>query len=158
MLNRDVNKHANMSKSLFINVFVAFILYSCGTNRNGLIPINTVHSVFADSDGLIVGNNIYLNGKLIGKVQDLSLNSEAQILVKMKIDSICSISQNSFVEIASDFLGIKSLEITSKPCENYISNMDTLRSRIKEGYPSIQLEPDTNLDSLFQELLDTTNR
>jgi len=154
----NVSKHYSMSKHLFITAIIVFILAGCSSNRNTVLPIQIIHTVLFEADGLTTGSDIYLDGKLIGEVQDLSMNSEAHILVKMKIDSVCSIDENSFVKIVSDILGTKSLEITSELGKNYISNMDTLKSKKIEEYPSIQLEPDTNLDSLFQELLDTNNR
>jgi len=83
--------------------------------------------------GLSVSNPVSVNGLNVGKVSQVGFlpnDSNARILVKIKLTSDIPIPKNTIAVIKSDFLGVNSIDLKLLPSKEMAKSGDTLNSDV----------------------------
>lgn len=159
----------NLSKEIKAAIFVltTIILFIFGFNylkgSSLLDKQKTLHAVYDEVDGLLVGANVMINGLSIGNVTDLDfLPNSTKIVVTLKVKDKINFSSNSSATIyETGVLG--GLAIAIEPIFQkglVVKSGDTLNSNIRPGLTELinrQIEPLqrklestlTSVDSIF---------
>jgi phospholipid/cholesterol/gamma-HCH transport system substrate-binding protein len=83
--------------------------------------------------GLSVSNPVNINGLNVGKVSYVGFipnDSNARILVKIKLTNNIDIPKNTLAVIKSDLLGVNSIDLKFKPSSSFAKSGDTLNTAI----------------------------
>lgn len=97
-------------------VFLVFMLYMMGRNRNWLGATFTIKAVASNANGLVSGNNVRFKGIDVGTVKSITIADDSTIHIAMIIDSKVKhyIKQNAIVSIGTDgLMGNKLVNINS---------------------------------------------
>ncbi len=83
--------------------------------------------------GLNVSNPVNVNGLNVGKVSYVGFipgDTNARIIVKIKLTNDIAIPKNTLAVIKSDFLGVNSIELKLKPSSQLAKTGDTLNTAL----------------------------
>ncbi len=144
-----------------IFIFIFGFNYLKGTSL--LNQNKTIHSLYDDVEGLVIGANVTINGLNIGKVKIIDFDENYEkIKVTLSIRNDLSFSNNSVAQLyEAGLIGGKAIAIIPKYKENnLIQSGDVLPSAIKPGLTELvnqQIAPLqdkiegllTSADSLF---------
>jgi phospholipid/cholesterol/gamma-HCH transport system substrate-binding protein len=89
--------------------------------------------VYDEVAGLSVSNPVNINGLNVGKVSYVGFipnDSNARILVKIKLTNNIAIPKKSLAVIKSDLLGVNSIDLKFKPSSSFAKSGDTLITAI----------------------------
>lgn len=81
--------------------------------------------------GLNVSNPVNINGLQVGKVSKVNFitnDTNARVLVHIKLTNEINIPSNSIAIIRSDFLGVNKIDITLRPSATMVKTGDTLQT------------------------------
>ena len=99
-------------------LFLIFMLYMIGKNRNLFGSTFTIKAVVRNVNGLVAGNNVRFKGIDVGTVKSITLWNDSSIYVTLTIDNTMKpyIKQNALASISTDgLMGNKLLNINSGP-------------------------------------------
>lgn len=83
--------------------------------------------------GLSVSNPVVINGLNVGKVSAVGFipnDSNARILVKIKLNNDIQVPRNTVAVIKSDLLGVNSIDLKFKPSSKMAKSGDTLKTAV----------------------------
>ncbi len=105
---------------------IIFFFLSCKEDNHLFI-------LFDKADGLTKTSNVLFNGMEIGSVEEISLNSDYEILVKCLLNEKTNIPVDSEIKLkAIDILGTKSISIKSGTSLVKFRNNDTLHGLFED--------------------------
>lgn len=92
-----------------------------------------IYAEYKQVDGLTPARPVNINGLKVGQVDDIYFhpNGSGQIIVAMNINTDFPIASNSVAQITSDILGNRAVELVLGDNTDYITNGDTLSSKIQ---------------------------
>lgn len=95
---------------------------------------NEFYATYDQVEGLVKSKPVLINGFQIGKVSDLILQPNGQILVTLKINPKYPIPKNSFARLAStDLLGNKAIIIDLGNSKTFAKNGDNLTTQTQQN-------------------------
>ena len=107
----------NNRKGVIVGLFVFFGILiiiagilTLGGQKKAFVKAIHIHAVFADVNGLSIGNNVWFSGVKIGAIKKISFDKNARVVVQMSIEEKVSqyIGKDSKAKISSDgFIGNK---------------------------------------------------
>lgn len=127
----------------FILVLViAFFIWGFNflKGRNLFTTHRQYYAVFSNVGGLQKSSVVSTNGFKIGTVSDISFlpGNASKILVEISVSRQFQIPKNSVIEIfSSDILGSKAVNLIFSDSHEYVSQGDTLPSRVAEDLSTI---------------------
>jgi phospholipid/cholesterol/gamma-HCH transport system substrate-binding protein len=102
---------------------------------------NELYAVYDRVDGLAVSKPVLVNGYQIGRVSNLTLLSNGQILAQFKINPQYDIPRNTVARLEStDLLGGKAIVFDLGTGSDYVNDGDTLNANIQKDLLA-QVEP-----------------
>ena len=127
-------------KSRFFETFFGFVIivmsmlfcmriYRLSSRDSVSKPYTFVKARFSNIEGVSVGGAVKIGGVKVGKVSDISLDEDLNVIVTLFIGNGISISSDSSISIiSSGLLGAKYIEITPGFDDDKLNNGDFFRS------------------------------
>lgn len=124
-----------------VSIVILIIGYSFLKGNDVFSKENTFYSKYARVEGLTASKPVLVNGYQIGRVSNMTLMNDGEILVEFKIKNQYSVPENTVARIAStDLLGNKAIVFDlGESLKNAISG-DTLSGGINQNLLE-QVEP-----------------
>ncbi|UII23016.1 MlaD family protein [Fulvivirga ligni] len=137
-----------ISKELKVGVFMMFsiaILYLGFNYLKGVDFFSSnskYYAVYDNVDGLTPSNPIFINGFVVGRVSSIKLlqNYNDQVLVEMDIDGDITLGDSAIAKLNSDFLGNKSILLSTGNVDKPLMPGDTLIAILDKGIADILAE------------------
>lgn len=111
------------NKALRVGLFVfsalaifVFVIYLIGSKDNLFKPKTIITTSFNDIRGVVVGNNVRFSGITVGKVSDINIVSDKEVVLELSIvkEYAKFIYKDALVEINQDgLMGSKLINITT---------------------------------------------
>ncbi len=100
-------------------------------NNNFWNDSSTYYAVYSNANELIKGNKVKLNGVDVGKVEEVKLESNNEVIVKFNIDNpnVQKLPYGTIAKLNSDLLAGAYIEIQWNDTNVYYQNNDTLLSQ-----------------------------
>ena len=97
------------------------------------------YAVYENVDGLNVSNPVFINGFIVGRVSDITLlqNKENQIVVELDISGDIVLGDTATATLTGDFLGNKSILLSTGNISSPIQPGDTLTAVLDRGIADI---------------------
>ncbi len=105
-------------------LYIAFLLTvhaSCQKDEK------IVYILFDNSEGLSTGSDVMLNGVSVGKVLEIDLNENNEVLTRVELSKTVDFTYGSAFEIQSKDLFTKIIHVTLNDRGNSIKNGDTIQ-------------------------------
>ncbi|MEP7257513.1 MAG: MlaD family protein [Flavitalea sp.] len=109
----STNNRKGVIVGLFVLIGVLIIIagiLTLGGQKKAFVKSIHIQAVFADVNGLSVGNNVWFSGVKIGTIKKVSFDKDARVVVQMSIEEKVSqyIGKDSKAKVSSDgFIGNK---------------------------------------------------
>lgn len=137
-----------MSKELKVGLFmvIAIALLYFGFNYLKGIEFfssnDKYYALYENVDGLNVSNAVYVNGYIIGRVNDITLvqGSESPVLVELAVDGELVLGDSARAVLNSDFLGNKSIVLDVGNISDPITPGDTIIGALDRALTDILAE------------------
>ena len=137
-----------ISKELKVGVFMMFsiaILYLGFNYLKGVdfFSSNTkYYAIYSNVDGLTPSNPVFINGFVVGRVSRINLlqNYNDKVLVEMDVDGEIVLGDSATAKLNSDFLGNKSILLSTGNVSKPINPGDTLIAVLDKGIADILAE------------------
>ncbi len=93
------------------------------------------YAIYSNVDGLNVSNPILINGFTVGRVSRIQLlqNKTDEVLVELDINGEIVLGDSSVATLSSDFLGNKSISLSTGDISKPINKGDTLIALLDKG-------------------------
>lgn len=86
-----------------------------------------VYILFDNSEGLSTGNDVLLNGVRVGKVLDVDLTKDNEVITTVELTSSTDFPTGSLFEIQSKDLFTKCIHVTLSDSKSMIHSGDTIQ-------------------------------
>ncbi|ELR72711.1 hypothetical protein C900_01090 [Fulvivirga imtechensis AK7] len=134
-----------VSKELKVGLFMVFsiaILYLGFNYLKGIDFFSSndkYYAIYENVDGLNVSNPVYINGFIVGRVSDITLrqDKENQIVVELDISGNIVLGDTATATLTGDFLGNKSILLSTGDISSPIKPGDTLIAVLDRGIADI---------------------
>ncbi|HEY1010092.1 MAG: MlaD family protein [Daejeonella sp.] len=124
-----------------IAIAILIIGYSFLKGNDVFSSENEFYATYDRVDGLAVSKPVLVNGYQIGRVSDLTLQPNGQILAQFKIDPEYAIPKNTIARLEStDLLGGKAIVFELGTGSDFAKDGDTLNANIQKNLTD-QIEP-----------------
>jgi len=120
---------------LVLGAFIVLILgYNFLKGSDLFSNMNHIYTVYPKVDGLTDSKPVLINGFQVGKVAEMTLMPDGQILTRLDIPKSYSIPKNSVASLDNtDILGGKAVVILIGTAKELIKTGDTLEGQNKKG-------------------------
>lgn len=137
-----------VSKELKVGLFMVFSIAILYLGFNYLKGIdffssnNKFYAIYENVDGLNVSNPVYVNGFVVGRVSDITLlqNRDDRILIELDINGDIILGDSATATLTGDFLGNKSILLTTGDISKPLEPQDTLVAVLDKGIADILAE------------------
>lgn len=134
-----------VSKELKVGLFMVFsiaILYLGFNYLKGVDFFSSndkYYAIYENVDGLNVSNPVFINGFIVGRVSDITLlqNQENRIVVELDIEGDIVLGDSATATLTGDFLGNKSILLSTGDISKPIPPTDTLIAVLDRGIADI---------------------
>lgn len=132
-------KEKTKSTLIALSFIAAMILFVWGFNflkgKSVLKKQLTFYSVYDNSQGLLTGDIVTINGMTVGNVTELEFNpkQDGSIIVTFVINNDLNIPNNSIAELSSSLMGSVSINLKLGNSKVYAQSGDTLASAYNSG-------------------------
>ncbi len=124
-----------------VAIAILIIGYSFLKGNDVFSSENEFYATYDRVDGLAVSKPVLVNGYQIGRVSDLTLQPNGQILAQFKIDPEYAIPKNTIARLEStDLLGGKAIVFELGTGSDFAQDGDTLNANIQKNLTD-QIEP-----------------
>ncbi|MGB4401193.1 MAG: MlaD family protein [Daejeonella sp.] len=124
-----------------VAIAILIIGYSFLKGNDVFSSENEFYATYDRVDGLAVSKPVLVNGYQIGRVSDLTLQPNGQILAQFKIDPEYAIPKNTIARLEStDLLGGKAIVFELGTGSDFAQDGDTLNANIQQNLTD-QIEP-----------------
>lgn len=156
-------KDKNKTILIALSFIIAMILFVWGFNflkgksllRNQLV----FYSVYDNSQGLLAGDIVTINGMSVGTVNSLSFHPSrnGSIVVAFTIDNDLNIPDNTIAKLSPSLMGSTSINLILGDSHNSAKTGDTLMAGYDKGMLSLITEQILPLKSELENLLVSLN-
>lgn len=156
-------KDKNKTILIALSFIIAMILFVWGFNflkgksllRNQLV----FYSVYDNSQGLLAGDMVTINGMSVGTVNSLSFHPSrnGSIVVAFTIDNDLNIPDNTIAKLSPSLMGSTSINLILGDSHNSAKTGDTLMAGYDKGMLSLITEQILPLKSELENLLVSLN-
>ncbi|SKB34524.1 MlaD family protein [Daejeonella lutea] len=124
-----------------VAIAILIIGYSFLKGNDVFSSENEFYARYDRVDGLAISKPVLVNGYQIGRVSDLTLQPNGQILAQFKIDPEYAIPKNTIAKLEStDLLGGKAIVFELGTGSDFAKDGDTLNANIQKNLTD-QIEP-----------------
>lgn len=124
-----------------VAIAILIIGYSFLKGNDVFSSENEFYARYDRVDGLAISKPVLVNGYQIGRVSDLTLQPNGQILAQFKIDPEYAIPKNTIAKLEStDLLGGKAIVFELGTGSDFAEDGDTLNANIQKNLTD-QIEP-----------------
>ena len=124
-----------------VAIAILIIGYSFLKGNDVFSRDNEFYAKYDRVDGLAISKPVLVNGYQIGRVSDLTLQPNGQILAQFKIDPEYAIPKNTIAKLEStDLLGGKAIVFELGTGSDFAEDGDTLNANIQKNLTD-QIEP-----------------
>ncbi|MEJ7693403.1 MlaD family protein [Daejeonella sp.] len=124
-----------------VSIAILIIGYSFLKGNDVFSSENEFYARYDRVDGLAISKPVLVNGYQIGRVSDLTLQPNGQILAQFKIDPEYAIPKNTIAKLEStDLLGGKAIVFELGTGSDFAEDGDTLNANIQMNLTD-QIEP-----------------
>ncbi|MDP3468236.1 MAG: MlaD family protein [Daejeonella sp.] len=124
-----------------VAITVLIVGYSFLKGNDVFSRENEFYAIYTRVDGLTVSKPVLVNGYQIGRVSNLTLQPDGQILVQFKVDPEYAIPKNTIAKLEStDLLGGKAIVFELGTGSDFAADGDTLNANVKRDLMD-QVEP-----------------
>jgi phospholipid/cholesterol/gamma-HCH transport system substrate-binding protein len=124
-----------------VAIVILIVGYSFLKGNDVFSTENEFYATYDRVDGLAVSKPVLVNGYQIGRVSDLTLQPNGQILAQFKIDPEYAIPKNTIAKLEStDLLGGKAIVFELGSGNDFAKDGDTLNANIQKNLID-QVEP-----------------
>lgn len=124
-----------------VAIAILIIGYSFLKGNDVFSSENEFYATYDRVDGLAISKPVFVNGYQIGRVSDLTLQPNGQILAQFKIDPGYAIPKNTIAKLEStDLLGGKAIVFELGTGSDFAKDGDTLNANIQKNLID-QVEP-----------------
>ncbi len=124
-----------------VAIAILIIGYSFLKGNDVFSTENEFYATYDRVDGLAISKPVLVNGYQIGRVSDLTLQPNGQILAQFKIDPEYAIPKNTIAKLEStDLLGGKAIVFELGTGSDFAKDGDTLNANIQKNLID-QVEP-----------------
>lgn len=124
-----------------VAIAILIVGYSFLKGNDVFSTENEFYARYDRVDGLAISKPVFVNGYQIGRVSDLTLQPNGQILVQFKIDPEYAIPKNTIARLEStDLLGGKAIVFELGTGSDFAQDGDTLNANIQKNLLD-QVEP-----------------
>lgn len=124
-----------------VAIAILIIGYSFLKGNDVFSSENEFYATYDRVDGLAVSKPVLVNGYQIGRVSDLTLQPNGQILAQFKIDPEYAIPKNTIARLEStDLLGGKAIVFELGTGSDFAEDGDTLNANVQRNLTD-QIEP-----------------
>ncbi len=124
-----------------VAIAILIVGYSFLKGNDVFSSENEFYATYDRVDGLAVSKPVLVNGYQIGRVSDLTLQPNGQILAQFKIDPEYAIPKNTIARLEStDLLGGKAIVFELGTGSDFAEDGDTLNANIQKNLTD-QIEP-----------------
>ncbi len=124
-----------------VAIAILIIGYSFLKGNDVFSSENEFYATYDRVDGLAVSKPVLVNGYQIGRVSELTLQPNGQILAQFKIDPEYAIPKNTIAKLEStDLLGSKAIVFELGAGSDFAEDGDTLNANIQRNITD-QIEP-----------------
>lgn len=148
-----------------VAIVILIVGYSFLKGNDVFSTENEFYAKYDRVDGLAISKPVFVNGYQIGRVSDLTLQPNGQILAQFKIDPEYAIPKNTIARLEStDLLGSKAIVFELGSGGEFAEDGDTLNANIQKDLLD-QVEPVqkkaeqiiARMDSIFTSVNSTLN-
>jgi phospholipid/cholesterol/gamma-HCH transport system substrate-binding protein len=124
-----------------VAIAILIVGYSFLKGNDVFSSQNEFYATYDRVDGLAISKPVLVNGYQIGRVSDLTLQPNGQILAQFKIDPEYAIPKNTIARLEStDLLGGKAIVFELGTGSDFAKDGDTLNANIQKNLTD-QIEP-----------------
>ena len=124
-----------------VAIVILIVGYSFLKGNDVFSTENEFYATYDRVDGLAISKPVLVNGYQIGRVSDLTLQPNGQILAQFKIDPEYAIPKNTIAKLEStDLLGGKAIVFELGSGNDFAKDGDTLNANIQKNLIE-QVEP-----------------
>ena len=136
-----ITNEAKVGVLAAVAIVILIVGYSFLKGNDVFSTENEFYATYDRVDGLAVSKPVLVNGYQIGRVSDLTLQPNGQILAQFKIDPEYAIPKNTIAKLEStDLLGGKAIVFELGSGNDFAKDGDTLNANIQKNLID-QVEP-----------------